>query len=295
VRSLWKGVLSFGLVSIPVRLYAATESRDVHLRYLHLPCAAPVRYRKVCTACGREVEEEELGMGYEAQPGVFVPIAREELKALDPGPDHAIEMERFVPVGSVDPVFLAKAYYLEPQPGAQRAYQLLHRALSEEERAAVVRLSLRQRSRWALVRPGDAGVLHLDTLLDADEVRPATAIQVGPPAQVRDAEVDLARHLVRTLAAEFRPQDNPDRYRKALEELIARKAQTQALRPAAAPEAARVVDLMEALRASLRAVGEEGKDTASARRAGKGKGRAAREVAASPPRSGAKAGGIRSR
>jgi DNA end-binding protein Ku len=271
VRSLWKGVLSFGLVSIPVRLYAATESRDVHLRYLHLPCAAPVRYRKVCTACGREVEEEELGMGYEAQPGVFVPIAREELKALDPGPDHAIEMERFVPVGSVDPVFLAKAYYLEPQPGAQRAYQLLHRALSEEERAAVVRLSLRQRS------------------------RPATAIQVGPPAQVRDAEVDLARHLVRTLAAEFRPQDNPDRYRKALEELIARKAQTQALRPAAAPEAARVVDLMEALRASLRAVGEEGKDTASARRAGKGKGRAAREVAASPPRSGAKAGGIRSR
>jgi DNA end-binding protein Ku len=253
VRSLWRGVLSFGLVSVPVRLYAATESRDVRLRYLHAPCAAPVQYRKTCSRCGREVGPDELALGYESAPDTFVLLEEEELSELPAGPEHAVEIERFVPLHSVDPIFLAKAYYLEPLPGGHKAYQLLHRAMTEEERAAVVRISLRRRERWALVRAGEASVLHLETLLDADEVRPAADIQVGEPVPLRPGELELARDLVRALAAPFRPETQPDRYRTALAALIERKvAAGKAVESRPPAEAGRVVDLMEALRASVR-------------------------------------------
>jgi DNA end-binding protein Ku len=259
VRSLWKGVLSFGLVSIPVRLYAATEQRDVHLRYLHQPCAAPIQYRKVCTACGQEVPPEQIVLGYEASPGTFVLLREEELAALPSGPDHSVEIERFVPQDHIDPIFLDRAYYLEPQPGGHKAYQLLYRAMAAENRVAVVRIALRRRERWAAVRPGSSGVLHLETLLDADEVRPAREIAVGEPAELRPGELDLAQTLVRTLSAEFHPEDNPDRYRAALESLIAQKleARETATPQVAQAERARVIDLMEALRASIQEAGAE--------------------------------------
>ena len=255
MHSLWKGALSFGLVTIPVRLYAATENRDVHLKYLHQPCSAPVKYRKVCSACGQEADSDHIALGYEASPGTFVILREEELENLPSGPDHTVEIERFVPLDRIDPVFLARAYYLEPQPGGHKAYQLLHQAMSAEGRAAIVRISLRRRERWAVVRSGQAGVLHLETLLDADEVRPPTNVSVGEREPLRPGELELAQTLVETLSADFRPEENPDRYRAALEALIAKKVEARETETPASVqvEHARVIDLMDALRASLQA------------------------------------------
>jgi DNA end-binding protein Ku len=285
LRSLWKGVLSFGLVTIPVRLYTATESKDVRLRYLHAPCAAPVQYRKVCTLCGEEVTPDAIALGYEAGPDTFVVLKEEELNALPTGPDHTVEIERFVPLHSVDPLFLAKAYYLEPAPGGHKAYQLLRRAMDEEGRAAVVRIALRQRERWALVRAGETGVLHLETLLDADEVRAASQVQVGEEAALRPGELELARDLVRALASEFHPEDSPDRYREALTALIERKVAGGEARTTPREENRKVIDLMEALRQSLSTA--SGDDRAQAAAEGpsptKGRVRRGRSEPAPPP------------
>jgi DNA end-binding protein Ku len=300
MRSLWTGVLSFGLVSVPVRLYAATSSQDVHLRYLHAPCVAPVQYRKVCSACGAEVTADTLVLGYESAPDTFVVVDERDLDALPAGPEHTVEIERFVPVHSVDPLYLAKAYYLEPQVGGHKAYQLLHRAMADEARAAVVRISLRRRERWALVRAGASGVLHLETLLDADEVRSPDEVRVGEAAALRPGELELARDLVRTLAADFRPEEHPDRYRRELMALIERKlgaGEAAGVRRRA--ESGRVIDLMAALRASLDQAAAAGAATtvppdgaadhpptaapAGATAARKGRGRRARTDVAAPP------------
>lgn len=284
MRSIWKGVLSFGLVTVPVRLYTATESKDVHLRYLHGACAAPVQYRKVCSACGQEVQPQDLTLGYETAPDAFIVLDQEELGALPAGPDHTVEIEHFVPLHSVDPMFLAKAYYLEPQPGGQKAYQLLHRAMAEEDRAAVVRLSLRRRERWAIVRAGEAGVLHLETLLDADEVRPPNQLQVGDAVQLRPGELELARDLVRALASSFKPEENPDRYREALTALIERKvAGGEAVAYRRQEESAKVIDLMEALRASLASAGGEPDEPPSQTVRTKGRGRRVQSDSPAPP------------
>lgn len=301
MRSLWKGVLSFGLVTIPVRLYAATENRDVHLRYLHQACSAPVQYRKICSACHEDVEAGQIVLGYETAPGTFVIVRDEELEHLPTGPDHTVEIERFVPMDSSDPIFLARAYYLEPQPGGHKAYRLLHQAMASERRVAVVRISLRRRERWAAVRPGEAGVLHLETLLDADEVRPTTELSLGEPQELRAGEVDLAQTLVRTLSAEFHPEENPDRYRTALEALIARKAQAQetVTTAHAARERAQVIDLMDALRASLKAACNDGSEPGSqpanpspkSRTRKGGSTRGAKPRTPPPPRTHAGAGG----
>jgi len=284
LRSLWKGVLSFGLVTVPVRLYAATESKDVRMRYLHATCAAPVQYRKVCSACGQEVSPDEMGLGVEAAPDTFVLLREEELDALPRGPEHVVEIERFVPIDSVEPLFFAKTYYLEPAPGGAKAYQLLHQAMADEGRSAVVRIMLRRRERWALVRAGTSGVLHLETLLDADEVRPAGEIQVGEAAALRPGELDLARDLVRALAAPFRPEDNPDRYREALTALVGNKmAAGETARAPHREESAKVIDLMEALRASLASAQPDAREPAAVGPGGEGRGRRAASDPAPPP------------
>ena len=246
-----------------------------------------IQYRKVCSACGEEVQPESIVLGYEAGPDTFVVLNDEELNALPTGPDRTVEIERFVPLHSVDPLFLAKAYYLEPAPGGHKAYQLLRRAMDEEGRAAVVRIALRQRERWALVRAGDAGVMHLETLLDADEVRAAAQIQVGEEAALRPGELELARDLVRALAADFRPEDSPDRYREALTKLIEDKMAGGEVRSAPREETGRVIDLMQALRQSLAATGTDGAGPPAASEdaatSAKGRGRRARTEPPVPP------------
>lgn len=247
--------------------------------------SCPVTYRKVCSLCGEEVTPDAIALGYEAGSETFVLLKEEELNALPTGPDHTVEIERFVPLHSVDPLFLAKAYYLEPAPGGHKAYQLLRRAMDEEERAAVVRIALRQRERWAIVRAGEGGVMHLETLLDADEVRSAAQVQVGEEVALRAGELELARDLVRALAAEFHPEDSPDRYREALTALIERKMAGGEARTAPRAESRKVIDLMQALRQSLVATGDGGPSDRAPEgpSAKEGRGRRARSESTVPP------------
>jgi DNA end-binding protein Ku len=243
VRSFWKGAVSFGLVHIPVRLYAATESKDPHFRYLHAPCVAPVRYEKVCTACGKAVPDDELVLGYPHDGGYAV-LTKEELRHVEVGDAQTIAVLQFTEAGSVDPVFLERHYYVEPQGGGEKAYGLLRRAMAAEGQHALCRIRLRRKTALSLLRPYGDRTLLLETMVDADEVRPSAALAI-PQTDAVEREEGMARQLIRSLTAPFRPEAHPDLYRATLERLVNAKAPTLP-DPRAAP-----VDLLEALAASI--------------------------------------------
>lgn len=248
MRSMWQGTIAFGLVSIPIKLYSASEDRDPHLHYLHKACLAPVRYRKVCTQCEMEVPESDLGLGYEHAPGQYVLVEREELQSLA-GPDlhRRIEILQFPELSELDPVYYLKPYFVEPQQGGHRAYQLLLQALRQEGRAALCRLQLRQRPRLAVLRDYGDSALILETMHAPDEVRNVTELDLGPAVVPSPAEVRLAGALVETLAGPFEPAVHQDSYREALTGLLQRKIEEAP----PAPEAP-VGEDMDALLARLR-------------------------------------------
>lgn len=226
VRSMWQGTIAFGLVSIPVKLYTASEDKDPHLRYLHKACLAPVRYRKVCSQCDVEVSDAELGLGYEHSPGHYVLVEREELQEIA-GPDlkRRIEILQFPGISELDPVYFLKPYFVEPQPGGHRAYQLLRQALQEAGRAALCRLQLRQRPRLAVLRDYAEQSLVLETMHAPDEVRNVQELDLGGAVEPSEAEVRLASALVDTLKGPFEPAVHRDSYREALTGLLERKAE----------------------------------------------------------------------
>ncbi|MDA8346566.1 MAG: Ku protein [Thermaerobacter sp.] len=252
MRSIWQGTLSFGLVSIPVKLYSASEDRDPRMHYLHRDCNQPVRYKKVCSACGVDVPEEELALGHEYAPGQYVVVEKEELQSLGRGAaqDRRIEILQFPTSDELDAVYFLKPYFLEPQKGGHRAYQLLREALSEANRVALCRLSLRQRPRLATLRPYHDGALLLETMHAPDEVRDVEDLELGPAVTPSEPELHLAQALIETLAGRFVPKDHTDEYRDALEQLLQRKAEV-APQPVEAPVGEDMDALLERLRMSL--------------------------------------------
>ncbi len=258
MRSFWKGAITFGLVTIPIRLYVATESKDPTLHYLHAADNAPVRYQKVCSLCGSALDRSDIVLGYEFSPGRYVPVPEEELKELQTGDRHAAEILAFVPGDSLDPIFFAKAYYAEPLDGADKPYALLRQAMAKSGRVALARLTLRTRPVLGLIRLHETGALLLETLFDPDEVRDASELTIPEAAQVGEKELSLAMTLVDALAGPFEPAQVPDTYRHALEDLLARKAEVAlATQPEEVPTG-KVVDLMAALEASIARAREEG-------------------------------------
>ncbi len=263
MRSLWRGALTFGLVHIPVRLYAATEDREIHFRWLHEVCGSPIRYQKVCPSCQREVTDEELVKAYEETPGEFIVVREEELAALRPPSSRAISIVDFVAMAEVDPIYFDRSYYLEPESGAAKPYALLRTAMEKTGRVAVAKFVLRQKEQLALVRLfGPA--LALVTLCYPDEVRPVTAL-AGLPGDVAlsQREVDLAVALIEQLTSPFEPTRYEDTYTQALREMIAAKRAGRrdvARVPALAPVPG-VEELLAALEASLRAAEERPKGT----------------------------------
>jgi len=255
VRSMWQGTLSFGLVSIPVKLYSASEDRDPRLHYLHRACLQPVRYKKVCSACGEEVTEDELALGHEYQPGRYVPVEKDEMAELTgSGSDRRIEILQFPRSDELDAVYYLKPYYVEPQRGGQRAYQLLRQALDGAGRVALCRLSLRSRERLAALRPYGAQALALETMHAPDEVRDVGDLDLGDDVSPSEAELKLAKALIDTLAAPFLPQDHPDAYRERLGALLERKAAELPPAPEA-PVGESMEDLLGRLRESLATAG----------------------------------------
>jgi DNA end-binding protein Ku len=254
VRSIWKGAISFGLVSIPVKLYSATEERDIAFRQVHRADGGRIRYQRVCTTCGEEVAYADIAKGYEMNDGSIVVLTDDDFEAVPITTNRMIDVVQFVPLDQIDPIYFSKSYYLEPEKSGIKPYVLLARALEESGKVAVVKVALRQREALAAVRVRD-GVFVLETMLWPDEVRAAEFKFLEEDVDVRPQELAMAGTLIESLSGEFDAEEHHDRYREALEEVIdAKVAGHELVAPAAKPEeGGAVVDLMAALRASVEA------------------------------------------
>ncbi len=291
---MWKGTLSFGLVSVPVKLYSAVTSRTVHFNQLHGADNGRIKQRRVCSVDGHEVALEEIVKGYEIAPERYVVIEDSELAALAPKANQTIEIEDFVELSEIDRIYLDQPYYLVPDRGGMRPYRLLLQAMRETGKVAIARVVLRSRERLVAVHPhGD--VLAMTTMNYADEVNPTSELgelsaeqeQGGEPAPVGERELDIARRLIESLAEPFEIDRYTDTYREAVLALIERKASGEEIvaEPGPAVQELQSPDLMSALQASLQEA--QARDGASAAAKGKSK---TRKPATAPKPKRAKSG-----
>ncbi|WP_329401736.1 Ku protein [Streptomyces melanogenes] len=257
MRSIWNGAISFGLVSIPIKLFNATESHSISFRQIHTEDGGRVRYRKVCELDGEELDASEIGKAYEDADGSLVPITDDDLAALPLPTAKTIEIVAFVPADSIDPLQIDTAYYLSASGvPAAKPYTLLREALKRSRKVAVAKFALRGRERLGMLRVVD-DVIAMHGLLWPDEIRAPEGVAPDSGVKIRDAELDLADALMDTLG-EVDVDSLHDDYREAVESLIASKA-GGALPPAEAPETkggGKVIDLMAALEKSVRAAKE---------------------------------------
>jgi len=248
-RPIWSGTISFGLVSVPVRMYSATESKEIRFHFLDRRDMAPIGYDKINKETGESVAPDDIIRGFEFAKGRFVELTDEDVDRLDIELTHTIDICDFVSIEEIDPIYFRKGYYLLPQEGAEKPYRLLVKALDETGRVAIAKVVIRNKQHLAAVRPtGDT--LVLETMYYADEVRQP---EEAPRPQVRPAEVEMAKTLIENLAAKFDPEKYHDRYRNELLELLEKKAEGEPLPEPQAQEGGEVVDLMEALRQSVAA------------------------------------------
>ncbi|NLM75039.1 MAG: Ku protein [Clostridiaceae bacterium] len=252
MRTMWKGSISFGLVNIPVNMFAATEDRDVRFKYLHKKCKTPVKNQRICPTCNEKITSEDIVRGYEYEPGQFVVIEKEDLEAIKPRSAKTIEIMDFVKLSEIDPIFFDKSYYLAPQDtGGSKAYNLLRQAMKDTGRIAVSRITIRDKQSLAVLRVYN-NVLVLETIFFPDEVRSISQVPGIPQNLETDArELDMAKQLIENLTSEFDPEKYRDEYREELLEMIRKKAEGKEI--VSAPDAPQrnVIDLMAALQASL--------------------------------------------
>jgi DNA end-binding protein Ku len=252
-RSIWKGAISFGLVTIPVKLFSATEEKDISFRQVHAEDGGRIKYKRVCEKDGLEIPFADIAKGYELADGRMVILEREDFEALPLATTKAVEVVQFVAEDEVDPTYFNKTYFLQADGPGIKPYVLLRDALLKTGQSAVVKVALRSREALALVRPRD-GVLVLHTMLWPDELRDGSF--AAPPAEVKvsEAEVTMAQSFIEALAGDFHPEEYTDAYREALEEVVQSKAAgVPMVEQAEAPKEAEVVDLVAALRASVEA------------------------------------------
>jgi len=264
-RAIWSGHLTFGLVSVPVGLYAAVEaSEEVHFRLLHRKDLAPIRYKKFCSKEDVEVSGSEIVRGFEVSKGKYSVVEGEELQKVkeEVGEgDRTIELLEFVEFASLNPLLFERPYYLAPQKGGEKPYAVLREALLETKRVGIARFYLRTRPLLAALLPA-AELLALDVMRESGELRSPKGLEV-PKKAVRAPEIKMARMLIEQMAGEFDPTEHPNVYRKALEKLLASKRrfalETEAAEEAEPGKGPKVVDLMSALKRSL---GDAGKTRA---------------------------------
>jgi DNA end-binding protein Ku len=266
VRSIWKGAISFGLVTIPVKLYSATEQKDVSFHQVRRSDGSRIRYKRVAQADGEEVPYGEIAKGYELPSGETVVLTDEDFADLPLTTNRAIDVLQFVPLEQVDPIYFEKSYYLEPDKTGAKPYVLLRDALEESGKVAVVKVALRNRESLATLRVRD-GVFVLETMLWPDEVREPDFGFLDEDIEVRSQELAMAGSLIETLSGDFDASQYKDQYREALQEVIeAKVAGHEVKQPEQAqPTAGTVVDLMAALRASVEAAKKERGEDAPAK------------------------------
>ncbi len=278
MRTIWKGAISFGLVTIPIRVFGATEEKTLRFHQLHATDGGRIRYKRVCSTDGEEIDYGEIVKGYEYEKDHYVTLSDEELDALPVPTARSIEIERFVDADQIDPIYFQKSYYLVPEPTGLKAYQLLREAMADDRKVALAKVAFRDREHLATLRLRD-NVFVLETMFWPDEIRPPAFEELDERVEVRPQEVRMARSLIESLSDDFKPEEFSDSYRAALEDLIAKKIQGEEVTRAPEAEPAKVVDLMEALRASVEAA-KSGKPAAAGSPAAKPKAASRRKKAA---------------
>jgi DNA end-binding protein Ku len=287
VRAIWKGAVSFGLVSIPVKLYTATEEKDVSFHQVHREDGGRIRYKRVCQVDGEEVAYADIAKGYELPSGETVVLTDDDLADLPLTSSRVVDVLSFVPLEQVDPIYFAKSYYLEPDKTATKPYVLLRDALLQADSVALVKVAIRTRESLATLRVRD-NVLVLETMVWPDEVRTPDFAFLDDDVTVRPQELAMAESLIESMTADFDPEQYHDDYREALEQVIEAKIEGREIveQPVQEEDTGSVVDLMAALRASVAAAkkgrGEADEDEQPAKKAAAKKAPAKKTAAKAP-------------
>ena len=268
-RAIWSGSISFGLLNVPVKLYSAVARRGISLREIRESDGTRIRHRRVAEGSDEEVPYEQIVKAFEITPDRYVPLSKDEMAALAPEKTRAIEVQDFVDLDEIDPIYFDSPYYLGPAEGAEKAYSLLARAMEESGKVAIARFVFRNKEHLAAIRPS-GGVLTLTTMRFADEVVPPEELGDVLPAEkpkVAKREVEMAEQLIDSLTREFDPNAYRDEYREELLALVERKAEGKDVLTAAPteePQPTKAPDLMAALEESIAAV--KGKEDGKARK-----------------------------
>ncbi|MEX0785041.1 MAG: Ku protein [Dehalococcoidia bacterium] len=250
-RSIWKGAVSFGMVSIPVKLFGATENKDIAFRQLHEECGSRLKQQRWCPVCEREVEWGEVVRGYEYAKEQHVVLDEEDFEKLPLPSKHTIELSAFVNAQEIDPIYYEKSYYLEPEETGIKPFALLMRALKEKQLTAVAKVAIRNKEQLCALRPYN-GTLMLETLFYPDEIRVQKDTDL-PDVKVSDKELAMAASLIDLMEESFDPEKYHDEYRAAVTQVIEAKLAGQEIVEAPAPAMGKVIDLMSALKKSVEA------------------------------------------
>ena len=252
MRSIWNGAITFGLISIPVRLFTAVEEKSLKFHQLHASDNGRIRYKRVCSIDEEEVPYDEIVKGYEYEKDRYVVFSDEELERLPSDSIRAVDVVSFVPLEEIDPIYFQKSYYLAPEPTGIKAYRLLARALQDSGRVAIAKFTLREKERLATLRLHD-GVFVLETMYWPDEIRRADFDELEKDVEIRPQELAMAKTLIDNLTDHFQPDQFTDSYRQRLEAAAEAKIAGQEVAVAPTAEPTQILDLMEALKASVEA------------------------------------------
>ncbi len=250
--SVWKGHLTFGLISIPIQLFSAARTESIHLNQLHKECHTRMRQPLFCPTCNRMVERSEVVKGYEYEKDQYVLVEDEEVKKIAPPSARTMEIQEFVRLADIDPLYFDTSYLAVPEEAGRKAYYLLVKTLEESGRAAIAKVAMHQREYTVIIRPRANG-LTLHTMYFQEEIRQVAEYGQTDQVEVKEQEIKLAKQLVESLAAEFDPKQYHDEYQQRLKALIEAKREGQEVAAAPQPQLAPVIDMMEALKKSLAA------------------------------------------
>lgn len=248
--AVWKGHLTFGLISIPIHVFTAARSERISFHELHKECHSRIRQPLFCPTCNRMVERSEIVKGYEYEKDQYVLFSQEELDTIEPASARTMEILEFVKLEEVDPLYFESSYYVTPEDAGKKAYQLLLRAMEDSGHAAIAKLCMHQREYIVIIRPRAKG-LTMHTMFYANEIRPIAEYGKPEEIELKEREEKLAVQLIESLKAPFRPEKYHDEYQETLRAMIEAKLKGEEVAAAAHPRLAPVIDLMEALKKSL--------------------------------------------
>src|SRR2546427_3866882 len=268
-RAIWKGSISFGLVNIPIALYPATKKEDLSFRLLRKTDLSPVNYKRVAEKDGREVPWDQIVKGYEYEKGKYVVLQDEDFQRVDIEATQTVDIQDFVELDEIDPIFFYKPYYLEPQKGGDKAYALLRDALKDSKKVGVAKVVIKTREYLAGVKPED-GALVLELMHFADELADTSKLHIPKKVEVGKREMTMAKSLIDSMSSKWNPEKYKDDYREALMEVIEEKVESGGKeieeKPKKAPKPTKVIDLVSVLQKSLEESGAKKKATTKSRR-----------------------------